>query len=163
MGNITKDSSFDSNKIYCHKIIYKYDSNGKLTEEEFYNFKGIPTKYIYKYDYKGDIIPRYIRKEPLDYYSIEKIIDKYDERGNILRLHYYWDNHEKLATSVYYKYDANNNLIEESVYKGDGNCNLIYYTNDDRGNWIKKIDKSYNKKDIFQKATIYKRIIEYHE
>lgn len=109
------DGSFN----YLNTINYKYDKNGNIIEEKWYNPKGHLIWHV-KYDDKGNEIE--FNEYKLPGVLRLKEINKYNRKGFIVEKKMYHKGSETPFRSYKYKYklDKHNNWIVKESYK-DGN------------------------------------------
>ncbi|HBS85941.1 MAG: hypothetical protein A2W91_08700 [Bacteroidetes bacterium GWF2_38_335] len=117
-----------------------YDEKENLIEKSINNSDGsLNYKYTYKYDDKGNMIEKC--GSCCGNYS-DKRIYIYNEKGIAIEMSFYNSN-GKLETNE--KYDDKGNLIEMTWYKPNGKKisgkSSIQYEYDQKGNWIKSIQK----------------------
>ncbi len=145
------------------KLKNKYDNQGKLIEENYYDQLGnLGERDVYKYDEKGNFIEvKYIM--PDGSYP-RKLEFKYDTNNKMIEDNYYFSD-DSIMSGTLYKYDEKGNQIERrsntpntipqiSIYKYDSIGNMLewdsYYKSkigriytykyeyDKNYNWIKR-------------------------
>jgi antitoxin component YwqK of YwqJK toxin-antitoxin module len=132
-GNTIQKNYYDENGKYikkqCAKITRKY-KNGYLTEEAYWDEKGLPYKKNESFklentSYSGDNtkttwhltgneeeIIKWDKNE--EHIKFKRL---YDKKGNIVEWKVYWYGKENPSQTVTYKYDdKGGNLMEQSVY-----------------------------------------------
>lgn len=95
-----------------------------------------------------------------------KWIYKYNSKGNLIKVYKYWFNkkykeNDYLYETFLYKYDTNNNEIERTIYDTNGNLERKYtckYQYDKKGNWTKQTH--YVDGVVVEK---YERVYEYYK
>ena len=147
-----KDGNFTSFINKSDKIINKYNSKGKLTEQSYYNLEGnLYFKNVYLYNSLGHIIETNV------YDSEGKIMRKgaytSDEEGNIVE-GITFDERIEIMKKDIYKYDKKGNMIENIYYDSDGGLSgKEIYKYDKKGNMIEHMyydsDGSLRGKKIF--------------
>ncbi len=156
-GDVTDNSSYNTDGTINWKRVFEYDSAGREVEFSYYAEGGVLKRNnTSKYDSNGNIV------EECSYDSdgavTRKRVCEYDEAGNILTDECYYSDASQNNYRKTYKYDSVGNLIEENswnhsdissnekcCYKYDSSGNKIeekHYNSDGRciGNYIYKYD-----------------------
>ncbi|MBU2558066.1 MAG: hypothetical protein KJ578_09840 [Bacteroidetes bacterium] len=129
----------DSEAKLMRTIIYSYDDNGLLANDQSYDANGKPEKqFVYKYDEEG------VLREDYSYLNSGEFNMKftytYDYKGNIDR-NFRFSADGNLKEVRHYKYDENNNIVSEIVKNdaGDTLKSTVYqYVYDKKNNWVEK-------------------------
>jgi len=121
------------NEIAAFKMVYYFDSKGRILKQPNLNKDGTPsygeTKYIY--DKKGNVI-EYIRYTKDSFINIKNKY-KYNKYGKLLKREYYFNGNRKAITE--YNYDRNNRTARITGRNNDGSF---------RDNAIEIYDRDWN-------------------
>lgn len=139
------------NFLICLK---KYDFNGCITEDHYYNpFDGTPSySYLYKYDVNKNEIEKIEKHhDPRHPFFSCKYISKYNDKCDRIEcLEEY--NADSLRRQTKYRYDSKCNLISLCEYDEKGEMyRKIIYKYDRKGNRTKEKDMS-----LYGITTVYK-------
>ena len=126
-----------------HRIVYKYDEEGKLIQSEGFDEEG--PQYFYKYKYFDNENKMEQMLYLINGKRISGEIYKYDNDGKVLEKSNY-KTEGLLETKSSYKYNDNGNLIEELyenyIRHGDVKRKIQkfkYEKFDSENNWLKQI------------------------
>lgn len=153
-GRLMESKSLYSDGSLIGMNTYKYDKNGNLIEDKWYQSRGLSMYHIYKYDTKGNNI------EDNHYESdgklSSKIINKFDLNNNEVDSRVYVSN-GSLYRKTLSKFDDDNFKIQEEVSEFDGSRLVVIkkesMENDERGNVIK--ENSYDEKGNLEYFYMY--------
>lgn len=152
-GVLNEKTEYKDGKL---RFRYKYDKNGKETEQSRYELSGtfageVNQKYTFEYDIDGNLTKesKYDKYgELIWWYKV-----KYGEDGKQINLKYNKDG--KLILRYEYNFDVDSNLTKESKYDEYGELNWWFeYNYDDYGN--KNEQSDYNSKGELQSKYKYK-------
>lgn len=146
-GFIIEYYKYSANNELEYKTLYSYDSNGKITEQNFFNSEGKHIgKSVFKYDEKG-----YLQGETQ--FDSKGIIESqknftYDKKGRVIEeIHYINEKCYKKSDKTLFKYNKKGQLIE--VISSNDTAMLKY---DDKGRQIER--NLYNEKGALFLSTI---------
>ncbi len=161
------------------RTIYKYDANGKLSEETMYtgNSNSCYNRKNYSYDEDGsEICEEYFRCDSF----LNKTIRRFDRHGNVIEVSRYGDGDKFIYKNVN-SYDGDGNITGEISYiandtfpphqnyfKYDDNGNLVSwcdvlffkYEFDSNGNWTKRIEFD---NGVLRQMQVTEREIRYYQ
>ncbi|MGN6178794.1 MAG: hypothetical protein ACTHNW_06415 [Mucilaginibacter sp.] len=139
-GRRIESDSYYENTISL-KVFFKYDNDGKISEQDFYNLKGkLTNRILYVYDDKG-LETEETWNNPSETNSMSKHTFQYDDYGNQLQ-------------SIIYNKDGEVQLSIDSKYSNYDQYN----------NWRYRISANYMHTKMqgdISTNTIVKRVIEY--
>lgn len=120
------------------RTVNKYDKNQNIIEESRYLNDSLCDIITYKYDEKENITEE-THTDPSTRWKNQKLDNKYDEDGNLIKITKYNDKNELNCTTIY-KYDDIKKCIEESVYDSDGKmCSQLFNKYNDEGKKIESV------------------------
>ncbi|MBP7497644.1 MAG: hypothetical protein KA792_08290, partial [Bacteroidales bacterium] len=133
-GKLTEKNLYKNGNFLYRKYSYKYNKNGKLSEELAKNLSGsIEEKLVFNYDGLNNLTSKMLFKNNKQF-KIEEI--SYDNNGNKTE-EYEYDEKGYLKYKFTFKYNKNNRRIEKCKYNADGGL-IVKYT----FNYNEKGDKS---------------------
>ncbi|MBL0202163.1 MAG: hypothetical protein IPP81_19005 [Chitinophagaceae bacterium] len=168
LGNKISQTMFanreDKSEYLYKKIIWKYDNNGKIVEQNEYDKDGnLTRKDLYKYDKNGKL-SQFIDYDKDGNFS-RKFLYKYDKNGNPVENSAY-DENDTLVSKTLYKYDSDKKLIEYTSYRKFGNSkwgsienSKSIYKYDKSGNLLQNTTQV-NTQDVISKKTTSKMKLE---
>ena len=113
-GSLEKYNSDESQISMLSKFIYKYDNKGNLIENNHYNSNSI-LSFKEKYDDKGNITEYIWYKEDGTYDSKDTF--KFDDKGNQIGVISFDSNYtDTYNSSSKYEFDKNGNWIKKYIY-----------------------------------------------
>lgn len=115
MGDLTEKTMKDSDGDSDGREVFTYIDGKKVTEESYDENNELITKNTFSFNDKGNLIE--VSNWNADEGMILKIVNIYDEKGNI----------EKVL-----KYKEGNNLIEKSNYEFDNEARLVKIIEEDQ-------------------------------
>ena len=158
------------------KTTFQYNKEGMPSEEKVFYCTKFIDGYVDCDDYEKTIKYNYDRngliKEKVSFYEagsdtfyIEKITFEYDKEKRVIT-----ENHFRpdgsLSYKDIYKYDNNGNKIEKNSYSSDDSLyfkSTFEYEYDEKDNWVRCNEKSYNLKYGFGSETTSIREYEYFD
>lgn len=164
-GNITEKNKHDSDGEFDGKELSEYKDGKKIREEIFDENNQLIKKITYDYDDNGYLTERGNWDiEDDDYY---KIVNKYDDKGNVIRVLKYNDSEQLIEKSVYsldnefrvvkiveedqfreveveLEYDSKGNVIRQKEINSEGEMNHLIIRKFDENNNISESEVSIN-------------------
>ena len=130
-NNKIEEKGVDANGSFRYKYSFNYDDNRNRVKESDYDVNdSIVTEEIFKYNSDGKITEDNYFAPPGK--LGHKIINTYDQSGNLITSDYFEENLESASSSKQYTYDSNNNWTERISAGSNGtyteNRVLSYYS-----------------------------------
>lgn len=180
-GKVTKINNYDGDGDVIGRTVYTYNKDGKTTKMVNYDKSG-KINYTLKYEWDGDkcIKSQFISEYTKGDYSINEFNGNslvksvvYDKNGEKTGESFEYEN-DKITKIVYSEYAisltyndkglctsiVNGQLYNTNSYHGaEGESYIYEYEYDNKGNWIRKVEKNKQSK---KPERIFVREIEYY-
>lgn len=174
-GNIIEQKIVDSKGVMGFKTVYEYQNNLKTREISYNSKNKVTERWVATYNDKGEINEAY---RVFEGRNIEKVINTYDHKGNLLeetwylndfvyykRTYTYSDNHKTVeiksfdslgnnTTKEIAKYNAQGILLEESksnIKDSSREKTVCVYNEKEQ----LTEEQNYNSKNIMENKTVY--------